>query len=222
MIVYNEAICRLVMIMNEQYPLFVQAARVAAHLHFAADIAKSLSLTAKNARAISARAGQKALGFRAITDFIEELAVMTMNHANQVNIIAIDISKMAANENRQGSALKKFNQVIERGDENSYVASIIPFRNKTLKLLEENDKSFQDKLSLLHEKLEETQKQIRSAKIISSTSKIEATFAYEFQTSLENIATSIENSADEIQRELKKASQLLSQVSINKRETLTA
>ena len=43
--------------------MFVTAARIAAHLYFATKVAQNLSLTAKNARAITARAGQQAAGF---------------------------------------------------------------------------------------------------------------------------------------------------------------
>ncbi len=197
---------------HNNYPLFVQAARVAAHLHFAAKTAKSLSLTAKNARAISIRAGQKAIGFRAITDFIEDLANTTMAHANTVNAIAIETSHMAAIQSRQKSALNKFNHVIDQSAEHTFIASIMPLKAQTEKLVTEHKKKFDDNIFRLKSQLSETQNQIRSANIISSTSKVEAIGAGEFRGQLENIADNIERAADEIKTELSHADTLLRQV----------
>ena len=54
--------------------ILIIAASVTAELSKVKTIAKEMSITVMNAKAISHRAGEAALGFRPITDFIDEMA----------------------------------------------------------------------------------------------------------------------------------------------------
>lgn len=80
--------------------LFVAAAVVAAELHKAMHIAVDISLTASNSKALALRAGERAMGFRALTNFIDELARKTISTAEHVNKLAIQVSRIASDATR--------------------------------------------------------------------------------------------------------------------------
>lgn len=60
--------------------LFIIVATVVAQLDVILVEAKNLSLTAKNARVVAIRAGQAALGFKSITNFIDEFSARTIKN----------------------------------------------------------------------------------------------------------------------------------------------
>ena len=107
--------------------MFVIAARVAAHLHFATLIAKQLSLTAKNARAITARAGQQAAGFTAITGFIQELATNTIQLSQEIDRIAVKIAMQATELERIKQAQTCISFVQKSASDTDNIGSIDPF-----------------------------------------------------------------------------------------------
>lgn len=191
--------------------IFVLAAQIAAELHFATRVAEQLALTAKNAHAVSARAGQQASGFRAITRFIEDLAVTTIQQANAITQNAIAISTLATNRERINQALQHFLQVKNTAAAAAFIASVNKPLQQTQSDLKQQEESFQRLLWTLKSQLDESQQQIRSAAIISSTSKVEASQAGSFQLQLEVIATNIASAADEIKQHLLQARHLLDQ-----------
>ncbi|NIB42747.1 chemotaxis protein [Pseudomaricurvus alkylphenolicus] len=188
---------------------YVLAAKIAAHLHYATKVAEQLSLTAKNAHAVSARAGQQASGFRAITSFIEDLASTTITQASLISNNAVNISMLATNRERTNRALQHFLKVRRSAHDAAHIQSIDGPTAITQKQLRQLDEAFRDQLWQLELQLEETQQQIRAAAIISSTSKVEASQAGSFKPQLEVIATNIANAADQIKQHLQSAQQLL-------------
>ena len=188
---------------------FVLAAQIAAELHFATKVAEQLALTAKNAHAVSARAGQQASGFRAITRFIEDLAVTTIQQANAITQNAIAISMQATNRERINQALQHFQQVKNKAAHAAFIDSINTPLQQTQSDLKQQEEAFQKLLWTLKSQLDESQQQIRSAAIISSTSKVEASQAGSFQLQLEVIAANIASAADEIKHHLLQARHLL-------------
>ncbi|KMT66359.1 hypothetical protein [Catenovulum maritimum] len=189
---------------------FVVSAQISAHLYSATKIAEKLSLTAKNARAITARAGQVAVGFAAITGFIQELAISTISLAQSINMIAIKISMVATQLERAQQAQLRFENVISRSSDAQYIDSIRPMLKQNQGLIIELNQRFNKLISELSSLLDETAKQIRSASVISSMSKIEASQSGQYQNQLEVISENIDTSAQQIKSELNKASQLLS------------
>lgn len=190
--------------------MFVTAARIAAHLYFATKVAQNLSLTAKNARAITARAGQQAAGFTALTTFIQELADNTISLALQVNKVAVNISNCATQLERVGQATDKFKQAQLLGQHATYISTInyavVQTKEKQQKLLIE----FSKLRFKLDELVEDTRKQIRFAAVISTMSKVEASNSGNFESQLEVIATNILKASEDIRKELESAESLLS------------
>ncbi len=188
---------------------FVLAAEIAARLYQATRVARQLSLTAKNAHAVSARAGQQASGFRAITSFIEDLAVSTINQSSVISQNAVAIAALATERERTTQALNHFKTVQRTAANARHIKTIegpTEIARQALQLL---DLSFRDQLLGLELQLEEIQQQIRAASIISSTSKVEASQAGSFKPQLEVIAENIALAADDIKTYLQQARHLL-------------
>lgn len=193
--------------MSQKY--FLQTAQVAAHLYFAALVAKQLSITAKNSHAVSARAGQQASGFRAITGFIEDMANKVITQADQISEAAVSILSLAAMRERTMEALDIFNRVSRKAEDAAYIGSLNKAKILSEKKLEEIDEELRKKMCRLELQLEETNKQIRAASIISSTSKVEASQAGSFQPQLDVIADNIAEAATQIKKHLADAQNLL-------------
>lgn len=189
--------------------MFVIAARVAAHLHFATEIAKQLSLTAKNARAITARAGQQAAGFTAITGFIQELATNTIQLSQQIDNIAVKIAMHATDLERTVQAHNSLLLVGEKAKDAQYVSSIIPFIEHAKSKATSLTNNFDDMLTQLIYLVEQTRLQIRTAEVISTMSKIEASKSGNFEEQLKVIALNIFEAATNIRKELESAESLL-------------
>lgn len=197
------------MVNKPKTPVFVVAAKVAAHLYFATKIAECLSLTAKNARAITARAGIQAVGFTAITAFIQEMATSTINLAQEIDKTAIKISQFAVELERCSQAQDKFNRSLLLGKQAQFIDSINPLVSANKRQLLELQQTYSKLHRNLYDLIEQTQKQIRSATAISSMSKIEASKSGSFQKQLEVIAANIFDSAAKIKTELTAAESLL-------------
>ena len=67
---------------RSQGKVMVSVTTIAAQLSGVMEVARGISLGAANAKATSARAGEKARGFQPITDFIDELAGKTKGLQN--------------------------------------------------------------------------------------------------------------------------------------------
>jgi methyl-accepting chemotaxis protein len=192
--------------------IFVIAASVAAELHRAMQVAKSISLTAKNARAIAVRAGEKSVGFKAITNFIDELAYNTIRQARTINDVAVFVSRIAVLHRRALDTQSRLAIVESMGQSSAFVSSIAPAQHELTVLVNDYEEQMKRFFFQLDTELEETEKHIRAADIIATTSKVEASGAGEFRQQLDVIAESIQNNASQIKTHLKKARQLLQQV----------
>ena len=189
--------------------MFVIAARVAAHLHFATLIAKQLSLTAKNARAITARAGQQAAGFTAITGFIQELATKTIQLSQDINQIAVKIAMQATQLERIEQAQHCIDIVHKTANDAAHIDSISNFTEKTSKTQNNLNSDFSVMLFQLIDLVEQIRLQIRSAEVISTMSKVEASKSGSFEEQLKVIADNIFDAAADINQELTSAEKLL-------------
>ncbi|MFL0800513.1 MAG: hypothetical protein K6L80_08700 [Agarilytica sp.] len=195
--------------MADEQPIFVKSARISAHLYFATEVAKRISLTSKNARAITVRAGMQAAGFTAITDFIEELSKATIASSERINQIAVNISRIATDKVRAEIAQRDFNRVRERGVTAPHLSSIADAIDTTDKTIRDFNQQFTALLEQLTSELVESKRQIRASAIIVSTSKIEASQSGDFQRSLEVIAEDLEQASTEIKNQIFKAEKIL-------------
>ncbi|MFL0811609.1 MAG: hypothetical protein K6L76_14410 [Agarilytica sp.] len=195
--------------MGYQQPLFVKSARISAHLYFATSVAKEISLTSKNARAITIRAGQRASGFIAITDFIEELSKVTINRSITINRIAVKVSRISTEKERAAMALNDFNKVRQKSSDARFLTSLDKAKQETEKSIQSFDEEFDRLILELEQELVESYKQTRTANMLVSTSKIEAAQAGEFQRPLEVIAENLEDAASAIREQLHLAESIL-------------
>ncbi|WP_111978821.1 hypothetical protein [Algibacillus agarilyticus] len=190
-------------------PMFVIAACIASHLYNATKVAENLSLTAKNAKAVTVRAGEQAAGFSALTDFIQELASNTISLAQAVNKIAIKISMRATRLERVRLADSRFKKACILGEDARYIGDIKPYMQQTQQTIAELQAEFSELLHKLNQLVEDTHRQIRSAAVISTMSKVESSNSGLYKPQLEVISDNIFQAAHAIRHELKCAEVLL-------------
>lgn len=190
-------------------PIFVTAASIAAELHQAMLEAKGLALTAKNARALAVRAGSKTVGFKAITHFIDELASDIIRQSQYINGVSEELSQQAVSLWRSTMATDKFEWISQQASLHS--ESLQASMNDCFSQREELSHSLQRGLRELEQQLEEGDKHIRTANLIATSSKVEASSAEEFRGQLEVIAHNITDTANKIRAHLSRARSLLSQ-----------
>tara|TARA_Y100000296_G_C5132936_1_gene236576 strand:+ start:520 stop:1128 length:609 start_codon:yes stop_codon:yes gene_type:complete len=190
-------------------PIFITAASVSAELHQAMTEARGLALTAKNARAVAVRAGSKTVGFRAITDFIEELASAIIAQSRVINHHAEKLSNQAVVAWQAENAITFFREVEREKPE--HLASIQPRIRECDQNLASLDHELQIGLRDLIGQIDESNKHIRTANLIATSSHVEAATAGDFREQLEVIADNIRKTADRIASHLHRANSLLSQ-----------
>ncbi|WP_420589809.1 hypothetical protein [Bacterioplanoides sp.] len=190
-------------------PIFVTAASIAAELHQAMLEAKGLALTAKNARALAVRAGSKTVGFKAITHFIDELASDIIRQSQYINGVSEKLSQQAVSLWRSSMAADKFHWIAQQHSE--HCQSLNGAMEACFAENEQLAQNLQRGLRELEQQLEEGDKHIRTANLIATSSKVEASSAEEFRGQLEVIANNITDTADKIRAHLSKARSLLSQ-----------
>jgi hypothetical protein len=182
---------------------------IAAKLYHAAALAKSLSLTAKNAQAITLRGGDNCLGFKALTVFINEFAETIISQAIKINDQAVIISRLAIRQAHTKSTYKQFNRAWAFAGDNSHREDLEPI----LLTLNERAQHAERQILLLLQQLEfeldECQMQMRASLIIATTSKTEASRAGEYENSLFAIASNIETTSTDIRSHLHAASTFL-------------
>lgn len=190
-------------------PAFVVAATVAAELDAAVQIARDMSIVAKNARAIALRAGEQAAGFKAITNFINEMASITISVAFQINVVATEISHLAVMKLRVEDSINRIKKVKVADDQTETQFKI----NKILRKINDHaleiDKKFNHSMRILEDQLDEINQQMRAAGVIAVTSKVEASRAKDYQDSLNVVAENVQKAADGIRDHIRKSSSLL-------------
>ncbi|WP_407330504.1 chemotaxis protein [Enterovibrio sp. 27052020O] len=179
---------------------FVTAAVVAAELYKAREIANDISLTASNARALALRAGQGAAGFRAITDFIDQLAETTVKTSDIINLKAVTISRLATVAVRSERTIDRFKDAAVVSREAQFVQSIIdPIEHmkaehaKVIRL-------FHREVAQLSELLENLAREIKTASVLSAMSRVEASQSgKKFEEGLNVVADNVSKAAERIQ-----------------------
>lgn len=178
------------------YNYFVAAAVIAAKLEKATQIAKKLSLTASNARALALRAGNGAAGFRPLTDFIDRLANITISSSQEINQIAAELSRMAANKYRADAAITRFDIVYQKIADGKYIRTLDGGYSRTKSRQQLLFTQYQKLLHKLISKLETLKDELRTAVILATLSRVEASQAGAiFHDQLNNVADNVESSA---------------------------
>lgn len=177
---------------------FVSSASMAAELELVAKVAKDMSISVKNAKAIANRAGAKARGFAPITDFIDEMSIDTMKLVSAINRESTALSRVAIGELRTRDAYSKFLEVKNKSQDARFISSLTKPIND-LKLKQEKEKveliKYAKKLKSL---MDDISQKMAVANVIVSNSRIEAVNAEEYRSNLETIADDIDKSCETI------------------------
>lgn len=190
---------------------FVCVAEIAAKLDQATIIAQQLSLTASNARAVALRAGERAAGFRPLTDFIDRLAELTIKSSKNINHLASALSQTSAEKVRADAAIKHFDIVYEKAKGTEYINSLndvyLRCQSKQSELL----KSYISQIDGLKDELTTLSSELRNAVIVATLSRVEASQAGEqYQDALINVADNVEGAASKIKTHIKYSQQMVS------------
>jgi methyl-accepting chemotaxis protein len=153
---------------------FVVAAVVAAELYRTLQDCRTMNLTASNAQAASLRAGQQAVGFRALTQYIDELASYTTKAARQINKLAVTTSKLAADTARSKAALMRFHQVRHKAKGAVYADSLNVVVARTEGAHRDMKANFDLRVADMRRSLEDLNQQLRSATVLAAIARIEA------------------------------------------------
>ncbi|WP_019606141.1 hypothetical protein [Teredinibacter turnerae] len=198
---------------NGKTSYFVVAAEVAAELHKATMVAKDISLTASNARALALRAGHGAAGFRALTDFIDELANKTVNASGEINQRAMSVSRLASETARLKDAVARMNKAQVRAHEAPFQQTLAPVIRKTDSAYRDVQNDYDRQIFKLIADLNELARELRTATVLAAMSRVEASASgKDFEDSLNVIANNVAQAAEKIQAHVKTSQRLFTNV----------
>lgn len=189
---------------------FVSVAEVAAKLDQATHIAQQLSLTASNARAVALRAGERAAGFRPLTDFIDRLAEITISSSKRINKLAAILSQTTAEKVRADDAINHFNRVFKRAGGSPYIASLQPIFEQCQSNQATLNNTYTRQIDELSDELATLSSELRNAVILATLSRVEASQAgTQYQDALINVADNVEGAAGKIKQHIKYSQQMV-------------
>lgn len=170
----------------------IAAANVSGQLYRAGEIAKNLSLAAKNSRAMVMRAGSRAAGLQVISDFFAELASNTIQLSGEINQCAISISNNSVTQWRTHTLTHHLNQAGIK-DENPELKELVNTKvTQSEDRLEHLIAQFSSNIKQLDSYLERIEEQIRASSVIAVNFRLEATQTGEFQPMLNHMADNID------------------------------
>ncbi len=185
---------------------YVIAAVVAAELNHTLTYCKQINLTASNAQAASSRVGNAALGFKALTGFIDDLACYTMKAATDINNLAHKASKLATDTARAATALKHFKQAEKKAQKAKFASTITPAVEKTSQNYQQLQTSFQQLINQMEVQLHELKRNLRTANILASICRIEACRVdVANQATFNDVANRVDNVANLIRQRVDNA-----------------
>ena len=190
---------------------FVVLAKISRELFLATKTAQEVSLIAKNARALTVRAGDKVLGFKAITNFIDDLATTTIQLATTINKQALEVATLAAELQRKLYGLEQFDRVL-KDKKAIYSDSCRGVRQVLQQEVEDNQREQKMQLNRLISNLSDIQQEIRSAGIIALNAKVESAKSPEYQASLDVIADDILHSTNQIKSRIDRSQSIIKMI----------
>ena len=204
---------------NNTENILITAATVTAELSKVKKIAKEMSIAVMNAKAISHRAGDAALGFRPITDFIDEMAQDVMQLVIKISKQAFHLSQMAVERTHIINTEAQYNRVLKNGSDARHIDSLKPATEKLHQQYSSYQETLQKNIIGLTLLLDEIQSSTKGSQVLSTTSRVEASSAGGFRASLEVVAGNLEEATDKIRNLVKNSRNKLDDVlEILKRE----
>lgn len=204
---------------NNTENILITAATVTAELSKVKKIAKEMSIAVMNAKAISHRAGEAALGFRPITDFIDEMAQDVMQLVIKISKEAFHLSQMAVERTHIVNTEKQYNRVLNNAKEAQHIDSLKPAVHRIHQDYLNYQETLQKNIIGLTLLLDDIQSSTKGSQVLSTTSRVEASSAGGFRASLEVVAGNLEVATDKIRSLVKNSRNKLDNVlEILKRE----
>lgn len=175
---------------------FVSTAACVGALCSVQQTAIELSLAAKNAKAIAYRAGTRAVGFKPLTDYIDEMGRDTSRLVAQIDATALAIARRAVDEVRLVDANERLRRarVAMPPEETSVAALLVAVEEE----LAANRQDITRGLRRLYQLLGDINQRMRAAAVISTRARVEATQAGEYERGLQLVADTVERSATTI------------------------
>ncbi len=190
---------------------FVSVAEIAAKLDQATNIAQQLSLTASNARAVALRAGERAAGFRPLTDFIDRLAEITISSSKKINLLASTLSKTLASKVRADNAIIHFQSVYTKAKDSPHLSSLDTLFGLCETSQHDLNTKYRRQIDQLSDELSMLSSELRNAVILATLSRVEASQAgSQYQEALINVADNVEGAAGKIKDHIKYSQQMVS------------
>lgn len=183
---------------NKAENILIIAASVTAELSKVKKIAKEMSIAVMNAKAISHRAGEAALGFRPITDFIDEMAQDVMQLVIKISKEAFHLSQMAVERAHIIKTDEQYKRVLNAAKEAPHIDSLTPAANRIHEQYLSYQDVFEKNIVALTLLLDEIQYSTKGSQVLSTTSRVEASSAGSHRASLEVVAGNLEEATDKI------------------------
>ncbi len=201
-------------LMDSSARQFLSIASVQSELFAVKHISKRISLSAKNAKAIAARAGSQAMGFHPITDFIDDVAINITQLVEKINAEAFQLSSYAIANRNRSRAIERMKQaskeMVKHADHRGIEKRIDELEKKKKLFMIEYKRKNNDLLELLAE----IRNQLQAAEMICTTSRTEATRAGDFQSNLEVVADEVFMAVSHIKETLQSSKSHLTQLSL--------
>lgn len=198
---------------TDSHSYFVVAAVIAAKLDKATQVARQLSITASNARALAFRAGEGASGFRPLTDYIHRLADLTVNSSSRINQLASNLSRTAAEKERADHALMHFSTATHRAADSPYIGSLIPVFESTRIRQQTLLRHYNTQIKQLVSELSTLDGELRAAGVLATMSRVEALQADNiYLQALNNVADNVESVTRSIKAYIDESQQLVKQL----------
>jgi len=173
----------------------VALASIAAELYSVMGVAWGVSLAAKNAKVISVQAGDKGRGFQPITEFIDDISQQAMKGVNEINSAALQLSRIAVNEQRSVNAYHRFASVQRKNSDAQHLKSMAPAMKRVEKTMLASTKEFKRSLQQLSQLLEAMDECMLSARSIASVSRIVTSDSGVFRDKLKVVADELDKAA---------------------------
>jgi hypothetical protein len=151
---------------------------------------------------MSLRAGQIALGFNPITDFIEDISQQAMKGVGDINDEALALALISVAEHRAQDAYHRFCKVMRDNDEAQFISSLDKgMESVSLSLKDKNHES-QARLRRLISLLDEMDQCMLSARSIASVSRVITADTGEYAEKLSDVAENLDVAATTIKQKI--------------------
>ncbi len=180
----------------------VALASIAAELHSVMGVVWNVSLAGKNAKVISAQAGDKGRGFRPITESIDEISQQAIRGVDEISSEALRLSKISVHEQRSIDAYQRFNSVVKKDADAKYIKTISPAVKKVEDKMRASMSEFKKSMNHLTLLLETMDQCMLSARAVASVSRIVTSSGQEYRDKLTVVSNDLDKAASYIKQRL--------------------